>query len=369
MSQPSVNLDLAGHCDTVLKYAKDYAGSNYAMDLQRPLGALDYIMDPSNGGIKAELTQKGKNRIQARIEYKQPAKACEILTGDEARESSVCDDGIEPAPKEVNINLEEAISTPPLQFPAAQFHSICQDIDSFMREYVYTYLRAMRESLNDQILAKLAADNGPKLRHNGDTVAAGLYTDVELLRTTNGQSYPQFANYQEFLLQDFEKMKFNGLPVLIGAGNLQTFLNVAKMSCCNSNNISYEAAIANAGAAIFKDWNAGSTLSGANRFLMTAFGVSHLLWFNKNVGMGKPNNDLVRHITIPDPIYPGLKWDLDFKWDECDEVWSMQHSAQWDVFNVFQADSFSTDSGAQSPNCDDDLLGVTGIWGYNAVKG
>lgn len=368
MSQPTVNLDLAGHCDTVLKYAKDYAKSNYAMNLERSLGALDYIIDPSNGGLKAELSQKGKNRIEARIEYKQPAKACQILTGDEARNTGICDEGVEPAPKEVTVTLEQAISTPPLKFGASQFHSICQDIDSFMREYVYSYLRAMREQLNDQIFALIAADAGPKLRHDGSTAAAGAYTDVTLLKTINDQSHPLLGNFQEYVLQDYQKMKFNGLPVLIGAGNLQTFMNLADLSCCNSSNISYESAIAKAGAAIYKDWNAGSTLGGANRFLMTAFGVSHLLWFNKNLGMGKPNNDLVRHITIPDPVYPRLSWDLDFKWDECDEFWIMQHSAQYDVFNVFQADSFASDSGESSPSCDDELLGVTGIWGYNAVK-
>lgn len=370
MGQPTINLDLAGVCDTVLKYAKDIAGQNYAMNLERPLGFLDYITDPSNGSIKAEYVQKGKNRIQTRVEYKQPTKSCEILTGDEARSTGICDEAIESEPKEVTILLEEAVATKPRKFTADRFHAYCQDIPSFMRDYVYSDFRAMREALNDAIGAKVAADAGPKLRHDGSTVAAGAYTDVELLKTINDQSHPLFGNYQEFLLQDFEKMKFNGLPVLIGAGNLQTFLNLSKMACCNSSNISYESAIAAAGAAIYKDWNAGSILGGGNRFLMTAFGISHLLWFNKNVSaMGKPNNDLVRHITVPDPVYPNLKWDLDFKWDECDEVWVMQYSASWDVFNVFQADSFSTDSGATSPSCDDELLGVTGIWGYNATKG
>ena len=368
MGQPTVNLNLAAVCDTVMIHAKDIAGQNYAMNLERPLGFLDFITDPSNGGIKAEYVQKGKNRIQTRVEYKQPTKSCEILTGDEARTTGICDEAIESEPKEVTILLEEAIATKPRKFTADRFHAYCQDIPSFMRDFIYSDFRAMREALNDAIGAKVAADIGPKLRHDGTIVAAGLYTSVDLLKTINSQSSPLLGNYQEFLLQDYEKMKFNGIPVLIGAGNLQTFMNLADMSCCNATTL-YEAAIAKSGAAIYKDWNAGYTLGGANRFLMTAFGVSHLLWFNKNVSaMGKPNNDLVRHITVPDPVYPNLKWDLDFKWDECDEVWVMQYSASWDTFNVFQADSFSTDSGQTSPSCDDELLGVTGVWGYNAVK-
>lgn len=145
-------------------------------------------------------------------------------------------------------------------------------------------------------------------------------------------------------------------------------MQLAKYSCCNSSNVNYDSAIAETGAAVFIDQAANSVLGASNRFIMATFGASHLLWFNKNKAMNKPNTELVRHIVIPDPVYPRLSWDLDFKWDECDEVWTYQMSASFDVFNVFQADSFSTDSGDASPSCDDPRLGVTGLWGYRATK-
>ena len=61
-------------------------------------------------------------------------------------------------------------------------------------------------------------------------------------------------------------------------------------------------------------------------------------------------SDLIKHITIQDPVYPQLKWDMDFKWDECAKTWTYMYSAYFDVFNVFQSDSFKIDN--PSPACD-----------------
>jgi hypothetical protein len=368
MGQPSVSFDLAGVCEKILTNARNYAGANYAMNLEKKLGTLDFLLDPSNGSIKTELSQKGKNLVRARVTYKQPTKSCQILDGEDAKSTGICDTAIESEEKEVDVLLDDAVATQPRKFTASKFHAICQDIESFQREYLNSDMRALREKLNEKSLAKIAADAGKKYRHDGSEVAAGTYTDVALLHTVNGQSVPLIGNYQEFLLQDYTNMQFVNTPAIIGQGHLQTFLNLANMSCCNSSSISYENAIANSGAAVYLDQTANDQLGAANRFIMAAFGAAHLLWFNKNKDMGKPNTELVRHIVIPDPVYPRLMWDLDFKWDECDEVWVYQMSASFDIFNVFQADSFSTDSGQASPSCDDPLLGVTGIWGYRATK-
>jgi hypothetical protein len=368
MAQPTFDFDLAGVCEKVLKQAEDYAKGNYPMNLEKKKGTLDFLLDPSNGSVKTELSQDSHRIVRGKVLYKQPTKSCEILTGDDAKDTGICDEAVESEEKSVDVVIDDAIATKPRKFTAEKFHTICQDPSAFMKEYLDSDLRAAREKLNERALAKIAVDAGRKYRHNGSTVLGGTYTDVQLLASSGGQSLPLIGNYQEFLLQDYTNMKFTGTPALIGQGNLQTFLSLAKMSCCNSSGISYESAIADAGAAVYLDQSANSVLGAADRFIMAAFGASHLLWFNKNRLGGKPNNDLVRHIVIPDPVYPRLSWDLDFKWDECNEVWTYQFSASFDVFNVFQADSFSTDSGASSPSCYDELFGVTGIWGYRATK-
>jgi hypothetical protein len=367
MGQPTFEFDLAGVCEKILKQASDYAGRNYAMNLERKNGTLDFLLDPSNGSVKTELSQSAHRIVRGKVLYKQPTKACEILDGEDAKSTGICDAAIESEEKSVDVVIDDAVATQPRKFTASKFHSICQDPTAFMREYLDSDIRALREKVDEKALGKIAVDLGKKYRQDGTEAAADVYTDVQLLATINGQSHPLFGNYQESLLLDYANMKFTGIPALIGQGNLQTFMALAEMACCNSSNISYENAIAKAGAAVYIDQSANSVL-GANRFIMAAFGASHLLWFNKNRLPGKPNTDLVRHIVIPDPVYPRLSWDLDFKWDECDEVWTYQMSASFDVFNVFQADSFATDSGTHSPDCYDPNYGVTGLWGYRATK-
>jgi hypothetical protein len=97
------------------------------------------------------------------------------------------------------------------------------------------------------------------------------------------------------------------------------------------------------------------------RAIMASFGASHLLWFNPNKNV-MIDTEIVKAITIPDPIYPQLNWDLDFKFDICTKVWTYQYSARFDVYNAFKTDAFKTDN--PSPGCDDDLSGVTAIWKY-----
>jgi hypothetical protein len=358
---------LAGLCEKVLRSAKDLAGKNYAFLLGRQTGALDFILSPDNGGLKAEYVQKANKIVQTRLTYKRRTKPCEILTGTQAKETGICDTAYESEEKEVTVSLDDRIATQPRKFTNDRMMQICQDTDSFIQEFLMSDMRALREKLDEIILARMATDIGYKIRQNGTTVGQDQYTDVQLLGTVNAQPYPLMGNYQAGLIQDYYNMQFNGVPAIIGQGNLQTFFGLANMACCNSANISYEASKAAAGAAFFVDQAANSIL-GANRFIMAAFGASHLLWFNKNrsINIDTPTN---KHIVVPDPVYPRLSWDLDFKWDECDEVWIYQISAFYDTFNVFQGDSFATQSGgATSPDCTDELWGVTGLWGYRATS-
>lgn len=367
MARYDFSTSLSGTCESILRNAKDLAGKNYAFNLGRQLGALDFIMSPDNGGIKSEYVTKGSKIVSARVTYKRRTKPCEILTGTQAKETGICDTAYESEEKEVDVTLDDRIATQPRKFSNDKMMRICQDTESFVKEFLASDMRALREKLDEVILSRLAVDIGYKKRQNGDLVGGDIYTDVELLRAVNGQLMPQMANYQANLIQDYYNMQFNGMPALIGQGKLQTFFALADMSCCNSSNISYQASKAAAGAAYFVDQAANSIL-GNNRFIMASFGASHLLWYNKNRNINI-NTPTIQHIVIPDPVYPRLSWDLDFKWDECEEAWIYQISAFYDTFNVFQGDSFATQSGgATSPDCTDELWGVTGLWGYRATE-
>jgi len=355
------NFDLAGVCERILRQAKDLTGpENYAMNLGRSVGALDYILSPQNGKLKSTMEQSGKIK-RARVLYKQRTMPSEVLTGEVAKAAGLCDTAEEPVEKAVNVEITDRVFIGPRKFSNENLVQICQDTESWVKEFLVSDLRAMREQLSIKILSVLGDNIGKNIRQNGNVTPADNYTTVQLLATTGSQQVPLTGNYNQILM-DYSNMQFSGLPVLIGQGNLQTYYSLAGIACCNSST-PYADALSKSGAAFFLD-QAANAVFGSNKSVMTVFGASHLLWFNENNNI-MINTPTVAHIVVPDPVYPQLKWDFDFKFDECEKQWIYAYSAYFDTFNVFQADSFKQNEN--SPGDDDELLGVTGIWGYNVT--
>lgn len=359
-------IDLAGSCQTILRYMGDLAKGNYPFLLGRQTGMIDALLDPANGSIKLDLnnTQMGKKFVKSKVVYKVRAKACEILEDDDI--PSVCEPGDEPAENSVDVTINKRFSSPVLTFDNAKMINICQDTQAFVNEYVLSYMRALRERVSEYLLAQADAAIGVNRHQNGDAdTPAGSYKTKQLLGTSSdtGTQVPLFANYADVLL-DYQYNQFTGVPRLVGEGNLQKFMQLQKFSCCNAAGVAYDNAIAQSGAAYFLDQAANSIL-GANNFLSFAPNLLHILWFNKNhnINMNSPTR---QRIVVPDPVYPQLKWDLDFEFT-CEDTWNFRLSAWVDLFSAVQDNSFGTASESPSPACEDELVGVTGVFGYKAT--
>lgn len=362
------NLDLGGACEKMVAQAKDYAKKNYAGPggLGKVNGVLDFLTSPSNGGVSSELITSAGKIKKARVLYKQRTKSCEINTGTAGLNAALCDSPVQQDVKEAVISVARRVATEPRMFTNERMAVICQDVQSFVDEYLMSDQRAMREALDFQMGSLMAANGGKLIQQNGTTVAPGVYTDKKIIvADSNGQNIPLTGTYNDVLM-DYQNMQFTGSPALIGQGFLQTFFKLAKFACCNSAT-PYASAIADAGAAFFLDQQANSFLGANNRFLMAAFGVEHLLIFNENRNINI-NTDVFKHVVIPDPVYPQITWDLDFKWDECAKAWIYMQSAYYDIFNVMRADSFSTNTTNSPGSCTDELQGVLGVWTYRATN-
>ncbi len=359
----ALGIDLAGSCSNILANMADLTKQNYAFNLGRKTGMLDFLTNPVNGSIKLDLnnTQMGKKYVETKLVYKQRTKPCEILTDTEV--GDVCDTATEPAEVSVNATITKRVGTRPKKFSNAKMINICQDTMGFVKEYLVSDMRALREKVDEITLALAEAGAGKNYEFDGTTTAAGASKSVNILKTVNGLQVPDYAGFL-YVKEDYENNQLNGYAHVIGQGNLSRFMDLAQYSCCNASNVSYDAAIAKAGVAYYMDQAANSVL-GANEFLVLAPNVTHLLWFNENNNIGI-NTPIAQHIVVPDPVYPGLKWDLDFKWDECDKAWIYKLSAWFDIFNAIQADAFGDDS-TDSPDCNDELIGMTGIFKYTGA--
>jgi hypothetical protein len=361
----ALGVDLAGSCPQMLAYMRDIVGKNYAFDLSSKTGTLDFLTSPAGGGAKIDLTsvQQGKKYHTVKVHYKLRTKPCEILT--DASVGDICDTPSEPAELSTTISITHRVGTIPKKFTNDKMINICQDTQGFINEYVLSDMKAMRQKANEVLLAELDAGSGRNHTFNGTEVAEITNKTLQLLGTdsTTGTKVPLFANYSEIGL-DFENNQQLGTPNLIGQGILHQFMTLSKFSCCNADGVAYDSAIATAGSAMWLDQSANKIL-GANEFLVVAPGVASLLWFNRfrNVNIVSP---ILSHIVLPDPVYPGLAWDVTFKWDECEEAWLYNLKADFDLFTP-PTDQFGSDD-LSSPVCEDDLVGTTGIFKYRATS-
>lgn len=352
---------LAGACEVMLRYMADYQGSNYAFLLAKKPGMLQAITSPYNlAAARAEQLalsdQRGKIK-KARIVYSQRTLASEAQTGSAGINASVCDPGETVEEKEVLVDISNRIATRTLKFTNVQLNELCENPQAFMDKYILQELRAGREALNSAVGTLVAAGAGVNNDDDGTPTAAGTYKSVKLItiNSTTTERTPLFSNFNT-VKRDYENNQLNGAPILVGQGVLDEYFELSQLACCNSVT-PFSDAVNRSGVAFFEDRSANAYLGAANRFLSIAPGATMLLTYNENRALGI-NSELAKHITMADPEVPGLVWDIDFKWDECEKAYIWMASVWWDIFNTFQADSFS------SP---DELRGMTGIFKYLAT--
>ena len=357
-----------GACDAIRQEATRLGGANAPFNMGRATGMLDYMTNPlTNQGLESNVVSAGDSTITTmRLLYDQRTKPCQVSTDPN---TNICNDVTTTVTrKQAFVEIDKKITSPARYFSLNDMIVLCDpDKNTFIRQRLLNDLRATRERFDEILLAEGLARRGKIYHWDGTTTNAGANKTKQLLDSNStgspDQDIPLPSNFVDFAM-DYQNMQFSGAPALIGQGYLDKFMRLEKLACCNAT-IPFEDAVAQAGAAYYFDQAANASL-GANNILMIAPGALHLLTFNKNNISGLPNNDLEAHTVITDPENPALKWNLDFKWDCTTETWKYSYSLHWTLFNIFQSDSFGTDTG--TPDCGDELFGITGVSGYSITR-
>lgn len=360
------NINIVGACERIHKEMETLAGENYAYDLKKKTGALDFITSPENGGVDKSLIsyQSGKKIAKLHINYDQRTKSCQIGSSEDA---NVCDTGATPVRKEVDITIGNFINTPVREYSNQDMIALCKDTKQFIKDRALNDFRAAHEYFSERILAVLDSKIGKNKEWDGTTTNAGQYKPIQLLATESSQRIPKTGNWAEVLL-DYEENELTGMPAVIGQGNFEMFAKLHGMSCCNATTPYGEANIAG-DARYYKD-QAANTVLGPSKIILAAYKAIHLLTFNENNNINI-NTETQAHIVVPDPMGYPFDWNLDFYFDLCTKSWKSMYSILWGTFNTFQADSFSADGEGESPDaspdCNDELDGMTGIFGYQVT--
>lgn len=371
-----IRLNVVGACERIVEEASRLAGQNYAYNLKRKTGALDAINALENGPAVEQATrarlitqQNGRKLAKLHIYYDQRTKPCQIS---QDCDQSVCDDGVTPVRKEVDITIDNCLKTPVRSYSNDDMAALCNDTENFMRDRGFNDLRAAKELWSERIMAEMISMKGINHQFNGADIAAGVDKDIQLLYSSNGQSIPQPGNFAKMML-DYRSNQLMGTPLIVGEGNFELFWELHGMSCCNSETPFGTANMS--GKSRFYVDDAANEVLGMNHLLMFAPGAVKLLTFNENRNIqatGVNTNDRM-NIVIPDPDGYPFDWNLDFYFDNCMKTWKSMYSVLWGLFNVFQDDSFADDgedtSPDVSPDCADELDGMTGVFGYHVTEG
>lgn len=368
---PSFPVTAIGACDAIRTEATAIAKANAAFNLGRQTGMLDFMTNPLNrGSVETRELEDGETVRSLAIYYDQRTKPCQVSTDPN---TNICNDtGTTVTRKRAIVDIDKKISSPARYFTVEDMAVLCGPKtggnnatrkSEFIRMRLENDLRATRERLDEILLAEANARVGRY--YSWDNQTGTGYRNIQLLDNNNTQQpdqhLPLAGNFVNIMM-DYENMQFSGSPALIGQGILDKYMRLSDLACCNSA-VPYEDAVQKSGVAYYFDQAANSVL-GTNKFLVIPNGILHLLTYNKNRSINI-NTDLEAHVVVTDPTNPQIKWNLDFKWDCTVERWKYMYSLHYTVFNVFQSDSFGTDSG--TPDCGDELAGVTGIWGYTAT--
>lgn len=363
------NLNIVGACERIIQEMGNLAKENYAYDLKRKTGALDLITSQENGAPDAKLIsyQSGKKIAKLHIFYDQRTKPCQILSDED---SNVCDPGSTPVRKETDVTISNHLKTPVREYSNQDMIGLCKDTQEFIRHRGLSDFRAAAEFLSERVLAVYDSKIGKNMEWDGTTTNAGQYKDIKLLVTdSNGQRIPLTGNWAE-VLKDYSNNQLNGKPGIVGEGNFDMFATLHGMSCCNATT-PYGAANIAGDARFYLD-HAGNHVLGPSKVIVSAMGAVQFLSFNENRNINIRDEAQV-HIVVPDPLGYPYDWNMDFYFDKCTKTWKLQYSLLWGTFATFLADSFSTDGEGESPDaspdCNDELDGMTGVFGYNVTAG
>lgn len=372
---PLFPYDAVGACDAIRKEATALAGENAPFNLGRQTGMLDYITNPLYGADieKSVVSDDGETIATMRLLYDQRTRPCQVSTDPN---TNICTDTpITPTRKQAFVQIDKKITSPTRYFSVSDMAVLCDpDKNTFIRTRLQNDLRATRERWDEILLAEGLARRGKIYHFDGTTTNAGANKTIQLLDSNNvnnpDQQLPLPSNFVNLQL-DYQKMQFSGTPAIVGEGILHKFMTLEKLACCNAA-IPFEDAVAQSGMQYYYDQAANSVLGStgipqtSTNFLMLVPGALHLLTYQKN-NIIKFSTPLEAHTVVQDPVIPGLYWNLEFKWDCDSERWKYHYSTHWTLFNVFQSDSFGSDTG--TPDCGDELAGVTGVFGYSATVG
>jgi hypothetical protein len=147
MAATAFDHTIIGACENIRKEAENLAGQNYAFNLHRINGALDFVTSPDNGGVDSSLISydDGSKIATLKVLYDQRTRPCQAST---SLTTNICNDTtITPSRKQFIKTLGKKISSPARYFSNDDLVVICEGSSQFIQKRLNSDLAATRNVL------------------------------------------------------------------------------------------------------------------------------------------------------------------------------------------------------------------------------
>ncbi len=312
------------------------------------VGGVQSTLDPENTrGVTMEQVGDGQNghRKSVRIMHKQRAVVSDV--GD----SKTCTEGDERAIFEENfdVNLHSELS---IKMTEAHVRALCDAYSQFqvlsktkgdasgqiavMRDFaenIMMDLNAIRTDINQKFLTTYAISTGTYQGGNTSNTYPVIKSADNALVLTGFNVFKQ----------DLRKINSGLVPIVFGGGNMDLAISAAEYGCCNNAGQDF-GVMRNQGAGFkfYQDYEDMATYLG-NANAIGAFMPKSVQFvpYNKYVGNFQTQIGIMSRGLMPDPVLPGIKYDIRLKPNECGEYYNLWVNLDYDFWfaptNIFKS--------------------------------
>lgn len=168
---------------------------------------------------------------------------------------------------------------------------------------------ALRQAINNDLHTSAALGIGGYVG-----TPAGTGKKFNMYRTTNTSGLQEgslvLSGFNEFK-REMARTTLTGQPIVVGEGYLDLAMAALDYGCCNISGNDFGQMKSNPGFKYYKDFTMGNSIGSADYdFLAFMPGTMQLATYNEYVGAYARPIGVVERGTIPDPVLPGVKYDM-----------------------------------------------------------
>jgi len=315
-SSPDCGPEL-GYCQALLKGLEETAGLNDPQMKASPTGFLQALLDPNNRRTTQIVQTDPGNGHLLKLRIKRLKRGIE----DETRTTESCDPTSTPFYEEDCVEMS-GYRELAVQVEWDELRQYCSDASrvlrtgepntAFMNDHLkklLVRLNGLRRAINADLLAQLAINFGINATTGNNTAKA-----IPLLDTS--AHYAKIEQGVQELMYDLQYNEMYGTPLIVGHGLFSRFNTSAQMGCCNSDGFQWGNMAAAAPYRFYVDLQVDNVL-GTDEIAVFAPGTIQLLTHNRYRGSFAGKHGGSDFATLPDPYLPGLRYDLQLKFQDC----------------------------------------------------